>query len=74
MPECAELPSTATEDLQPTPSGTHFMLWLHQHIKARKLIINDAKALVHTVADTVYLVSPGVFPPVMPSSIQRLAS
>ena len=25
------------------------------------LIINDAKALVHTVADTVYLVSPGIF-------------
>jgi hypothetical protein len=27
----------------------------------RKLIINDAKALVHTIADTAYLVSPGVF-------------
>ncbi|MFO6256589.1 conjugal transfer nickase/helicase domain-containing protein, partial [Pseudomonas aeruginosa] len=25
------------------------------------LIINDAKALVHTVGDTAYLVSPGVF-------------
>jgi hypothetical protein len=25
------------------------------------LIINDAKALVHTVADSVFLVSPGIF-------------
>jgi hypothetical protein len=28
---------------------------------SRKLIINDAKALVHTVDGTAYLVSPGVF-------------
>ena len=28
---------------------------------ARRLIINDAKALVHTVAGTVFLVSPGIF-------------
>lgn len=37
------------------------MEWLHQGIASRKLIINDAKALVHTVSDTAYLVSPGVF-------------
>ena len=37
------------------------MAWLKQGIQSRKLIINDAKALVHTVADTVFLVSPGVF-------------
>ena len=41
--------------------GQHFMAWLKQGIESRKLIINDARALVHTVADTVYLVSPGVF-------------
>ena len=34
---------------------------LRQGIQSRRLIINDAKALVHTVADTVYLVSPGLF-------------
>ena len=39
----------------------HFMAWLRQGIQTRKLIINDAKALVHTVAGTAYLVSPGVF-------------
>ena len=43
------------------PSGAHFMAWLRQSIQTRKLIINDAKALVHTVAGTSYLVSPGVF-------------
>ncbi|MDO9521823.1 MAG: MobH family relaxase [Pseudohongiella sp.] len=43
------------------PSGAHFLAWLRQSIQMRKLIINDAKALVHTVAGTAYLVSPGVF-------------
>ncbi|MBN0147652.1 DNA-binding domain-containing protein, partial [Pseudomonas aeruginosa] len=43
------------------PSGEHFMAWLKQGIATRRLVINDAKALVHTVGDTAYLVSPGVF-------------
>lgn len=43
------------------PSGEHFMTWLRHGIQTRKLVINDAKALVHTVAGTAYLVSPGVF-------------
>lgn len=30
-------------------------------MSSRTTIINDAKALVHTVSDTAYLVSPGVF-------------
>lgn len=43
------------------PSGEHFIAWLKQGIASRRLIINDAKALVHTVSGTAYLVSPGVF-------------
>ncbi|MEE5092659.1 MobH family relaxase [Xanthomonas euvesicatoria] len=43
------------------PSGQDFLRWLREGIQQRRLIINDAKALVHTVADTAYLVSPGVF-------------
>ncbi|MGP3790557.1 MobH family relaxase [Pseudomonas sp. B392_1p] len=43
------------------PSGEHFMGWLRQRIQSRRLIINDARALVHTMSDTVFLVSPGVF-------------
>ncbi|HHK4245117.1 TPA: MobH family relaxase [Pseudomonas aeruginosa] len=45
----------------PPPSGEHFMAWLQRRIQSRTLIINDAKALVHTVADAAFLVSPGVF-------------
>ena len=54
---------TGTTDTQrrEVPSGEHFMIWLRQGIESHKLIINDARALVHTVADTAYLVSPGVF-------------
>jgi len=48
-------------DCRSEPSGTHFLAWLRQGIETRKLIINDAKALVHTVAGAAYLVSPGVF-------------
>ncbi|MBA1201163.1 DNA-binding domain-containing protein [Pseudomonas capeferrum] len=44
-----------------TVDGEHFMTWLQQRVQSRKLIINDARALVHTVADTAFLVSPGVF-------------
>jgi hypothetical protein len=44
-----------------TPSGEHFPAWLRRRLLERKLVINDAKALVHTVADMVYLVSPEVF-------------
>ncbi|VFR54326.1 Pyruvate/2-oxoglutarate dehydrogenase complex, dihydrolipoamide acyltransferase (E2) component, and related enzymes [plant metagenome] len=43
------------------PSGEHFMAWLKQGITSRRLIINDSKALIHTVSDTTYLVSPGLF-------------
>ncbi|EOZ3447805.1 MAG: MobH family relaxase [Pigmentiphaga sp.] len=43
------------------PSGEHFMAWLQQGVASRRLIINDAKALVHSVSNTAYLVSPGVF-------------
>ena len=52
---------TSTPGLGGTPSGEHFVAWLRRRIEERELVINDAKALVHTVADTVYLVSPGVF-------------
>jgi hypothetical protein len=54
-------PPQAPPQERDEPSGPHFMNWLHQSIQTRKLVINDAKALVHTVAGTVYLLSPGVF-------------
>jgi integrating conjugative element relaxase (TIGR03760 family) len=56
-------PPTAPTQFQDRdePSGEHFMAWLTQGVRAHKLIVNDAKALVHTVEGTAYLVSPGVF-------------
>lgn len=42
-------------------SGEHFMQWLKGAILGKKLIINDAKALVHTVENSIYLVTPGIF-------------
>ena len=43
------------------PIGVQFLSWLRAGIQARRLVINDAKALIHTVAGTAFLVSPGVF-------------
>ena len=43
------------------PSGEHFIAWLRDGIATHRLVINDAKALVHTVTGTGYLVSPGIF-------------
>ena len=56
-------PSTngPTRQQAAVPSGEHFMAWLSQSIQMHRLIINDTKALVHTVDGTAYLVSPGVF-------------
>ncbi|AUT46352.1 MobH family relaxase [Achromobacter sp. AONIH1] len=54
-------PSPGPAPTAAQPSGEHFMAWLQQRVASRRLIINDAKALVHTVGDTAYLVSPGVF-------------
>lgn len=60
-PNSATVAVALDSDASAGPSGEHFVDWLRQHVKTRKLVINDAKALVHTVSDTVYLVSPGVF-------------
>jgi hypothetical protein len=56
-PDHTPLPENTPQE----PSGEHFIAWLRQRIAGRVLIINDAKALVHTVANTVYLASPGIF-------------
>ncbi|MGK8436787.1 MobH family relaxase [Ectopseudomonas hydrolytica] len=60
-PAPMHLPIESAGNSREPPSGEHFMAWLRQRVQSRKLIINDARALVHTTADTVFLVSPGVF-------------
>ena len=60
-------PASAARELFDTPArpeespGTRFMTWLREAVQTRHLRINDAKALVHTVNGTAFLVSPGVF-------------
>lgn len=44
-----------------TELGQGFIDWLRAGIASRKIIINDAKALVHTVSGTAMLVTPGIF-------------
>lgn len=58
LPVKADGPETETDS---KPSGEHFIRWLRQSIRTRKIIINEANALVHTVAETVFLVTPGIF-------------
>lgn len=41
--------------------GQVFVDWLRSAIQTRRLVINDARALVHTVDGTAFLVSPGIF-------------
>jgi hypothetical protein len=60
-PTFAIPPSDPVVDTISAPSGEHFIDWLRRGIASRKIIINDAKALVHTVADSAFLVSPGLF-------------
>ncbi|TLG88632.1 relaxase [Pseudomonas edaphica] len=56
------LPPRMTEDAENSPSpGQHFMTWLAQGVRNHSLRMNDAKALVHTVDNTLFLVTPGLF-------------
>src|SRR3546814_3001833 len=54
-------PAASSSAPMAQPSGEHFMMWLKHGITSHKLVINDAKALVHTVSDTAYLDSHSVF-------------
>lgn len=55
-------PTIDAQSVTPSePIGVQFVSWLRAGIQARRLVINDAKALVHTVTGTAFLVSPGVF-------------
>lgn len=53
--EVAPMPRNNTE------FGRRFVEWLKNGIASRSIIINDAKAQVHTVAGTAMLVTPGIF-------------
>lgn len=59
----ARIAAEKDTNTMPTSStlGGAFVAWLKAGITSHKLIINDAKALVHTVDDTAMLVTPGIF-------------
>ncbi|MFJ4346355.1 MobH family relaxase [Pseudomonas sp. NPDC089401] len=56
-----DAPPPESAPVEEASAGEAFLLWLEQGIRSRHLIINDAKALIHTVADTLYLVTPSIF-------------
>lgn len=49
-------------------SGQGFVDWLRESIRTRKMMINEPGASVHMVAGRVFLVSPGIFKPYIPST------
>lgn len=57
--EATETASAQTK--QRTELGQGFIDWLKDGLVSRRIIINDTKALVHTVAGTAMLVTPGIF-------------
>lgn len=44
----------------PAELGPAFLDWVHHGVLSHKLVINDAKAMIHTVDGTAFLVSPGL--------------
>jgi integrating conjugative element relaxase (TIGR03760 family) len=48
-------------DVDPTKLGSEFMRWLRQGVNEHRIIINDARTKVHTVAGTAFLVTPQLF-------------
>jgi integrating conjugative element relaxase (TIGR03760 family) len=55
------LETAATNAAPKELTGEHFMEWVTQGVRSRRIIMNDTKALVHTVEDTIFLVTPGIF-------------
>lgn len=63
-PEARDVPpESAVETLthQSHSPGQALLNWVKEGILSHKLIINDSKAKIHTVAGSVFLVTPGLF-------------
>jgi hypothetical protein len=60
-PESSDAPSAASRSISANPHGERFLNWLQQSVRTRRLIVNDAKALVHTVDGTAFVVTPKIF-------------
>jgi hypothetical protein len=66
LPQAHTPQAETVVDASPTASyatdlGTGFVQWLRQGLASHRIIINDTKALVHTVSGTAMLVTLGIF-------------
>ena len=52
--------SVNTDPTSDSP-GQLFLDWIHDGLQQKRLLINEAKALLHTVDGTLFIVSPGMF-------------
>lgn len=56
-----EQPSPLVEQNKATLSGEAFWQWLIRNVQAQHLEVNEPNARIHTVAGSVFLVTPGIF-------------
>ena len=63
LPETSESPELQTMEAgtSDSPHGQRFLQWLRQSVQMRRLVVNDAKALVHSVDGTAFVVTPRIF-------------
>ena len=59
--ESTDIPAANSESAPQEPHGQQFVKWLRDGLRQQRLALNDAKALLHTVDGTLFLVSPGIF-------------
>lgn len=59
--ETTDFPAANNESTPQKPHGVQFVKWLRDGLRQQHLALNDAKALLHTVDGTLFLVSPGIF-------------
>ncbi|MBY8952522.1 helicase/relaxase domain-containing protein [Pseudomonas carnis] len=60
--QSATIPPVDTRpELAADSPGQQFLHWLRDGLHQKRLAINDATALLHTVDGTLFLVSPGIF-------------
>lgn len=56
-----EQPSPLPEQNETALSGEAFWQWLVRNVQAQHLEVNEPNARIHTVAGSVFLVTPGIF-------------
>jgi hypothetical protein len=61
LPESFAASCATAPAISATSHGERFLDWLQQSVRSRRLIVNDAKALVHTVDGTAFVVTPKIF-------------